>query len=136
MSSTAIMRALLIAEPKVAAAGIPPAKIFMGVVPQATQLPALYLREISVNPIGTVARLGAGETVRARVQVTAYAKEYAKMKELIAAIKLGAGVHTGIVGKYYVNSVIPISTNPDFPPGDEGIYEQSRDFMVTFTEAN
>jgi hypothetical protein len=35
-----------------------------------------------------------------------------------------------------VRSVLPAGGGPEIPPGDDKIYEQSRDFVVTFTEAN
>jgi hypothetical protein len=74
--------------------------------------------------------------IRERVQVTALARDYPTMKRLLHAAGLGRGVHTGLIAGFQVHSVIPLGTNPEIPPGDDKIFEQSRDFMVTFTEAN
>lgn len=140
MSSTAIVRALLKAHAPLLAL-IPETKLFVGVVPQATQLPAIGVSEISANEEQTISRGLSVSMIRARVQVTAYAKTYDAMKALIKAAKLGKGVHTGMVqiaaGKQYrLCSVLQWGTGPEIPPGDDGIFEQSRDFMVTFMEAN
>ena len=68
--------------------------------------------------------------VRERVQVTAWAHDFAVMKRLIKAAHLGPGVKTGFILGFKVNSIIPLGTGPEIPPGDSNIYEQSRDFMV------
>lgn len=145
MSSTAIVRALLAANAQITA--ITPATnsdktnhIWVGVVPQEATLPAIGVSEISnTEDITTSRRLSHG-LIRSRVQVTVYAKTYQQMKDLLRLAKLGGGVHTGVVtygGKsHIVRSVLQWGVGPEIPPGDDKIYEQSRDFMVTFMEAN
>lgn len=137
MSSVAIMRALLTTWPAVAAAGVPNARVIIGALPQGFTLPAIGLTEISATePWKTTTRDRAKTTIRARVQVTVYAKTYEQQKKLIQATKLGPGYRIGEVAGYTVNMVDPVSVNPDIYPGDDKIFEQSRDFMVTFAEAN
>lgn len=133
MSGVAIMRALLAANSSVMA--ITP-RVVAGVLPQGAVVPALSVSEVSSNEERTVARNLPVKMIRERVQVTALAKDYATMKKLIKAASLGPGVHTGVVLGFRVNSVLPEGVGPEIPPADDGIYEQSRDFMVTFLEAN
>lgn len=133
MSGVAILRALLAANANVVA--ITP-RVVAGVLPQGAQVPALSVSEVSSNEERTVARNMPVRMIRERVQVTALAKDYATMKQLLKVASLGPGVHTGIVLGFRVNSILPEGVGPEIPPADDGIYEQSRDFMVTFLEAN
>lgn len=141
MSAVAIVCKLLKSVPALTAL-VPATKIYAGYVPQGTVLPAIGVAEISANEEWTTRRRTATTMVRARVQVTVYTKEnYALMKDLLLLCKLGGSVHTGEIttapGKTYaVNSVLPWGVGPEIPPADDKIYEQSRDFMVTFAEAN
>lgn len=135
MSAVAIVRALLTARPAVTAV-VPAARIFSGIVPQGTALPAIGIREVSGYEEPTVARRMARVMIRSRVQVTVYAANYVQMKQLVALAKLGGGVHTGVIAGIPVNSVTPDGVGPEVSPADDKIFEQSRDFMVTFREAN
>lgn len=135
MSATTIMRELLLARSSVTSV-VPAARIYVGALPQGFSPPCILVSDIGGNEIPTVARRRAFSTIRARVQVTVYAKTYAVQEALLLACKLGPGVHTGVVREYHVNAVEQLGTNPAMPPGDDGIFERSRDFMITFKEAN
>ena len=134
MSGVAIVRALLAADPTVAAIVGP--RVYTGVVPQGVQLPAIGVSKISGSEETNTARNLPLALIRHRVQVTALAKDYPTMEKLLRAAKLGGGVRTGTVVGFKVRSILPWGENPEIPPGDDKIYEQSRDFMVTFVEAN
>ena len=135
MSGVAIIRQLLAIYTPVTNL-VPAARIICGQVPQGTALPAIGVSEISVTEIPTIARRTAGKTSRARVQVTVLAKSYPEMKNILKACALGPGVHTGDVLTYSVKAITQEGIGPEIPPGDDGILEQSRDFMVTFSEPN
>lgn len=135
MSSTAIIRTLLASTPAVTAI-VPATRIIAGIVQQGTTLPAIGVSEVSSTAEMTVSRRTNTELVRSRVQVTVYGTSYPQMKQLLLACKMGKGVKNGTVAGFYVNSVMPAGTGPEIPPGDDKIFEQSRDFMVTFAEAN
>lgn len=136
MSGVAIMRALMLAHEPLTAL-VPAARIRIGEIPQGTVLPAVLITSVSgPNEIGTVARNTAYTTVRERVQVTVYAKSYEEQERILMACKLGRGVHKGEHAGFYTNSVIPEGVNPPILPGEDRVYERSRDFMVTFSEAN
>lgn len=136
MSSTAIMRALLVNHSPLTTL-VPGSKVFVGAIPQGTVLPAVLITEVDGYPRAvSTTRNQSHDMIEARVQVTVQAKSYADMKRILLAAKLGKGVHSGRFGNYRVKSVLPAGVNPELPPADDGIFEQSRDFMVTFMEAN
>lgn len=135
MSGVAIIRELLATHPPVLQFVPGPGSVRAGILPQGAAVPALSAHEVSSEEIPTLARNGRSKTIRERVQVTALARDYPAMKGLLKAAALGAGVHTGMVLGYRVKSILPLGMNPEIPPGDDGIYEQSRDFVVTFSEA-
>lgn len=135
MSAVVIIRELLLAHAPLYAL-VPPARVHVGSLPQNWAPPAVLVSSLGGNPIQTTARNLSIETIRERVQVTVYAKTYPEQEALLLAAKLGKGVHSGIVRGYHCNAVVPLGTNPAIPQGDDGIFERSRDFMVTFSEAN
>lgn len=135
MSGTAIMRTLLSARTSVTAI-VPAAKIYAGTVPQGAFTTAISVRPVSSNEQWTTARNLHTKMIRERIQVTVYAKDFPTMERLLKACSLGAGVHTGTTAGYKVRSILPESVGPYIEATDDGIHEQSRDFMVTFIEAN
>lgn len=133
MSGVAIMFALLSDDSSLAS--ITP-RVRAGILPQGIVLPAVGISSVGEGEESTMARNLPVKMIRERVQVTALAKDYPTMRRLVKAAALGPGVHTGVVAGFKVCSILPLGTNPEIPPADDGIYEQSRDFMVTFLEAN
>lgn len=138
MSGVAILRALLLAHQPLMDL-VPPARVFVGEIPLGATLPAVLLTSVSgPNEIGTVSRNTAYTTVRERIQVTVHATSYEEQENILLACKLGRGVHTGVHAGFYTNSVLPEGVNPPILPDSDSdpVYERSRDFMVTFSEAN
>lgn len=135
MSGVAILRALLAARAQVTSIA-PADRVVAGMLKQGTLLPALSVHQVGDTEEPTMARNMPVRMVRERVQVTAQAKDWAAMKRLLKAAEPGPGVHTGVVLGFRVNSILPAGTGPEIPLGDDGIYEQSRDFVVTFLESN
>lgn len=136
MSGTAIIRALLAAHPPVRDLIPDERRIVAGILPQGSAVPALSVHTVDADELPTLARNLSVKTIRERVQVTALAVDYVVMKRLLKAAALGPGVHTGVVLGIRVKSILPAGVGPEIPPGDDRINEQSRDFMVTYTEAN
>lgn len=136
MSGVAIMRALLAANANVTAL-VPAARIFAGIAPQGTALPTLSVAEVGHRELDTLARKGPCVTLRERVQVTIVAATYPTQKALLKATRLGPGIHRGTVAGFTVLAVQPDTVGPDLNNlDDDGLYEQSRDFMVTYVEAS
>lgn len=134
MNAVIIMRTLLTAWQPVQ--DLVADRVIAGDVPEDEGLPAIGLKEISRNDQDTVARAGAATLVRARVQVTVYAKTYPQQKQLLDAAKLGPGAHAGTIASVQVRSVLRDAVGPDMGDAAAGIYEQSRDFIVTYLEPN
>lgn len=135
MSGVAIIREILANEPQVVAL-VPADRIVAGLLKQGAIMPALTTHQIGDSEEGTMARNLPVKMMRERVQVTALAKTWLSMKAIIKAASLGSGVYTGSVLGFRVCSILPLGAGPEIPPGEDGIYEQSRDFMVTFLEVN
>lgn len=136
MSGVAIVRAMLAAHAPLLAL-VPAIKVFAGGIPQGTVLPAIGVSEVGNNEQTTTARNLSTKMIRERVQVTVLTNnDYPLLKRVLKAAALGPGMHTGQVLTYKVRSVMDQGTNPEIPVADDRIYEQSRDFMVTFIEAN
>ena len=135
MSSVKVMRALLLAHAPVAAL-VAADKVFAGTIPQGVALPAIGIKEIGSSELATVSLGQAAVLITSRVQVTVLAKSYPAQKALLLAAKLGPGAHSGQIAGVMVRSVIRDAVGPDLSDDAAGIYEQSRDFKVTFVEAN
>ena len=133
MSAVKVMRALLQANSAVVAL-VPLERVDAGTVPQESELPAIGIKEIGRNEFATVARAEKRVLVRSRVQVSVYAKSYPEQKAVLLAAKLGPGVHTGVVAGVTVRSVVRGEVGPDLSEEDAGIFEQSRDFIVSYIE--
>lgn len=128
MNAIAIMRALLLAhQPVVDLVGD---NVCAGDI-DYNQIPAIGISEISRRELDTVGR--SSRVVIARVQVTVHANTYDVQKDLLQAARLGDGVFTGIVAGAEVRSVLRDSVGPDFNPAED-LFQQSRDFQVTYLE--
>jgi len=135
MSGTAIIRSLLAAHTPVTGL-VPVNKIIAGTVAQGTVLPAISVRSVSANEQWTTANNLSVKMVRERIQVTVYGRTFVEMERILKACALGRGVYTGTVATFKVRSIIREAVGPYIEATDDNIHEQSRDFMVTFIEAN
>jgi hypothetical protein len=108
-------------------------RIVAGDVPSEMSLPAVGLKEISRAEQDTVSREGRA-LVTARIQLTVHAKSYPQQKALLRAAGLGQGVKTGVIAGVAVRSVLRDAVGPDMGNSDAGIFEQPRDFKVTYIE--
>ena len=133
MSAVAVMRALLLAH--VPLTNLVGSRISAGTVPLAS-IPAVSVREVSRVERTTLANDSALAMVTARIQVTVYAADYTQQKALLLAAKLGAGVHAGVIAGVTVLSVTRDMVGPDMSDEDGVIFEQSRDFKVSYLEPN
>lgn len=134
MDGVAVMRALLIGEESLIAF-IPATNIRAGTVP-ADLFPAIGIREVSRNETDTVSRDQANVMVEARIQITVYTEDYISLKQILLAARLSPGVHTGVIAGATVRSVLRESVGPDLSDDEAGIFEQSRDFKVTYITPN
>lgn len=134
MNAVLIIRALLIAHAPVTA--LVAQRVHAGIVPAGTLFPMVHIKEISRVEHHTIGLDSQYVLITARVQVTAIAKTYAEQKALLQAVKLGPGAHTGVIAGLTVRSITREPVGPDLYDSETDIYEQSRDFKVTFLELN
>lgn len=132
--AVAVMCALLLAHAPVTS--IVGEQVFAGDVPVDETLPAIGIREISRIEQDTVARNGSATVVTARIQVTVYTGNYPDQKALLQAARLGPGTYTGTVAGVQVLSVLRDAVGPDMQSMNPEIFQQSRDFKVTYLEPN
>lgn len=139
MSGTVIVRELIAqrsAVTDIVPTDVASARLVVGALKQGVKLPAISVTSVSANEVWTSANNLTVRMVRERVQVTCFAPDAMSLERLLKACSLGRGMHTGIVKAYAVRSVMRMDVGPYLPPNGDNIHEQSRDFMVTFMEAN
>jgi len=107
---------------------VPATKIFVGVVPVDTVLPAIAVTQIDGVPHLTVAMTEGGKIQTDRVQVTVLTKAY---QTAISAAVLAALPNTrGTVNSTKLDSLLPDGEGPDLFDDAAVIFERSRDFLV------
>lgn len=131
MSGVAIIRGLL-ANNAILLASIPASKIFPGVIPIGTTLPAISISQVSGGQRNTVSMIESTKLVTDRVQVTVYAKTYPFQKAYMSLVRSALPNTHGLVNSYVCDSILPDNEGPDFYDDTLVIYEQSQDFMVKF----
>ena len=110
------------------------ARIYPGIVPQDSALPALVVEHISGNELTTLDANAAFGLVQSRIQVTALAKTYPEVKALIEQVRIACNYQRGVIATVRVVSVLRDTVGPDLRDDDMQIYSQSIDFQVTFQE--
>lgn len=137
MSGVSIMRTLLTQHVPLTAL-VPVNNIIAGTIALGTLKTAISVRSVGSTEFWTTANNLSVKMIRERVQVTAYSNvDFPLMERVLKAAALGRGMYTGTVNGYKVRSIIRENVGPYIGPGDnDKIHEQSRDFMVTFMEAN
>lgn len=120
---------------------VPAAKIFAGVVPLNTVLPAISVTQVSGVPNLTVAMTEAGKIQTERVQVTVLVKGaqatppgtgYGGQKSIMRLVLAALPNQSGTVNTVKVDSILPDGEGPDLFDDASGVYEQGRDFIVRF----
>lgn len=129
------IRALLVASAPLSAI-VPAAKIFFGMVPQSTVLPAIAIGAISTIGQGAIDAQSAATLSTSRVQITAMAKDYATIKAILTAARLACDRKRGAIAGVDVLSILRDTVGPDFTSDDGLIFYQSIDFKVQFREPN
>lgn len=113
---------------------VPIARIKGGTLPEGIAIPAIAISKVSgvdrniPNAAGTV-------FVTDRVQVSVLATTYTEQQNVIKAVRKACRDKSGAFGGFVGVSVVTDLEGPDdiFGQGT-GIYTQSQDFKVTYTE--
>jgi hypothetical protein len=105
-----------------------------GAIPLGTTMPAIAVSEISVMERNTVGMNAAKVLATARIQVTVQASSYADQKTVLDLVRKACPNQRGTVNGVAVDSIVPDVAGPDLDVPDAGLFMQSRDFIVKFTE--
>ena len=129
MSGTSVVRYLLANNGPVIAA-VPAAKIFVGVVPLNTVLPAIAVQEITGQERLTVSMAESNRLRTDRVQVTVMALTYTLQTSILALVRTALANQHATINSVAVLDILPDTRGPDFFESDTLIYLQTQDFIV------
>lgn len=129
MSGVAVVRYLLANDSGILGS-VPATRIFAGVIPLNTVLPAIAVQQISGTPRNTLAMTEAGAMQTERVQVTVQAKSYSTQKAILKLALAACPNQRGTVNSVKLESIVPDGEGPDDFDDAAVIYGQTRDFLV------
>ncbi|MCZ4340182.1 hypothetical protein O4H52_01090 [Sphingomonadaceae bacterium G21617-S1] len=132
MSGVKVLGELLNASTAMLAA-VPSDQIKGGGLAPGFKLNAIVVRSISKvyqQPL----TLGATRRVLERVQLSGLASTYAEQIEIMGLAVRACADKRGSFGGVSDVSVLLGAAGPDFIHGDQGIFEGSQDFMVSYNE--
>lgn len=112
---------------------VPSARVYSGVLPLNTVLPALSVAQVSGQEWLPVRSSGVS-LMTERVQVSVMTKSYATQKAAMKAIRDAVTYQRGTIGGFAVDSILPDTVSPDIQDPDSGNYFQSQDFIVKWRE--
>jgi hypothetical protein len=133
MDGVAIMMAILLGDSGVTAL-VPAAKIVAGDLSQGIVLDAISITKVSSND-RNILQPTDKRRVMERVQVTALASTYPRMKAIIHAVRAAAADFIGnsTTGATEVDIHTDVG-GPDFMDDNSSIHMSSQDFIVGFNE--
>jgi hypothetical protein len=111
-------------------AKVPTTRMFAGLIPLGTTLPAIAYSFISGVRTKNIDM--GDQIVRSRIQVTVQTSSYASQKEIIDLIIAACDAKRGAIGGVIVDSIMADLTGPDLRDDDAGIFMQSVDFIVKY----
>lgn len=111
---------------------VPSTRIYGGLIPLNASLPA-----IASNVVSTIQETSIGlKTLkyRSRVQITVACKTYPQVKQIIALVKAACNNKQGTFNSVQTDSVILDNVGADFRDDALGIYYQTIDFKINYSE--
>lgn len=135
MSAVAIVRDLLAANAGVTALTTT-TRVFAGVVPEGTALPAIGVMEISATEVPHIDASAPFTIVNAMVQVTVLAASYPKLKALHDAARKACNYQHGLLSGFQVVHIRRTANGPDMSDVSARFYQQSLDLSVLYQEPN
>lgn len=131
MSATTVIRHELASISAVLDA-VPASRIFIGMLPKGTALPAIGITSVYGEPRNTLSMRESSRLIHERVQVTAYARSYPELDGLIRIIAGQIKNKRGEITQLQVRSIIPLSVGPHLEGVSPVIHTQSLDFRVSY----
>jgi hypothetical protein len=131
MSDVKVIRYLLANNAPLIAV-VSASKIMAGLVPEGTVLPAIGINHISGIWNSEISE--QSKTCRARVQITVMASSYPEQKQIMRLVRAAVPRTRGSIAGVTVDSILREPDGPDFRDDELGIFMQTQDFFVTFSE--
>lgn len=113
---------------------VPAARIFSGVIPLETTLPAISITQVDGNTRNIVKNDGVNVLWTDRVQVTVAGKSYRSVKDILSLVQAACGNVRGTINGIKCDSIVDDSVGPDIFEQEDGIFEQSQDFIVKYVK--
>jgi hypothetical protein len=113
---------------------VPAARIKSGLLPEGTPLPAIAVTHITGMRRKMVNGSIANTFCTCRVQITVHATSYPQQKSMLTLVRAALPNTRGSVNGVAVDSILHELDGPDGSDEQAGIYQQSVDYMVRFTE--
>lgn len=132
MDGVAIVRELLVGDSELLEL-VPNERIVAGVLPIGTALDAISITSVSRIDRNIIAPTATRHVVE-RVQVTAQAATYPRMKALLRAARAAAADFIGSAAGLANVTVQTDAAGPDFMDEQATIYMSSQDFFVGYSE--
>jgi hypothetical protein len=109
-------------------------KIYPGLIPQNTTMPAVSYELISSVDIPPINAQASGVILRSRVQVSALARTYAEVKTIQEAIRRALLFKSGLIAGVQVNAITRELIGSDERDDESGLYMQGVDFLLIHEE--
>jgi hypothetical protein len=111
---------------------VPVSKVYPGIIPLSTVLPAIAYTLVSKIEQTSVALTSVKKT--ARTQVTIASKTYPQVKQVAALVEAACNHKQGIFNGVQTDSVILDNVGADFRDDDAGIFYSTLDFRIAYSE--
>ncbi len=109
-------------------------KIYPGLIPQNTTMPAVSYELISSVDIPPINAQASGVILRSRVQVSVLARTYAEVKTIQEAIRRALLFKSGLIAGVQVNAITRELIGSDERDDESGLYMQGVDFLLIHEE--
>ena len=109
-------------------------KIYPGLIPQNTTMPALTYELVSGVDIAPINAQAGGVIMRSRVQISALARTYAEVKTIHEAIRGALLFKSGLISDVQVLAITRELIGSDERDDESGLYMQAVDYLLTHDE--
>ncbi|MFM7010838.1 MAG: DUF3168 domain-containing protein [Betaproteobacteria bacterium] len=109
-------------------------KIYPGLIPQNTTMPALTYELVSGVDIAPINAQAGGVIMRSRVQISALARTYAEVKTIHEAIRCALLFKSGLISDVQVLAITRELIGSDERDDESGLYMQAVDYLLTHDE--
>ncbi len=111
-------------------------RMYVALLPQESDLPAIVYRRTSEEEVGSLA--GSSALAMAAIEVNALAEEFAQARALAKAIRDALRYASGELGGVVVQTIVPAPDDADellpLPGAEEGVHRIVKNYVVWYEE--